>query len=871
MRSSLPPTLAYLARIAMPATLMAGAIVLSTPHSGAALVPALAKCRDQIAKEQTRYVDTLFKSASACHADRSGGKESLATDCNDPSAGDLDGRNAAGRTRFRQRIGGEKSRCLGAEAVLDELRACPAPAATADDDGPTTGIDDFDEVASCLIALDDALVGLPMHASFGLPSSMPSSSAATCQAAITKAVRVLVKTYHKERRRCQRVIDKQTNSLEYVCHGTDPRRKIGAAIVRLNDALVRYCDIDDAEIQSLENCGDSLASLRDCVEEAIAPIGSALIAFAYSLDGTGGGGATTTTTTTTTLNNCGATFPVCGGNCPSGHACTNTGAVCECVEEAGACAPATLRNTFFARLGSPAAQTKLSVGWSGSTHNVDIPGRSVDIIDVSCDPNCENCDVSLNPIKTDPFSPCRCESNTSIRCDTINGPDGDDCPGLNQQCKCFFGAPLAISSGGTPVCVVNEIVEDYAGTMNLRSGEWHNSTRLSSLVHLGLSQTSPCPTCNGDPTPNDGVAGGTCNGGISSGACDVNGIHPTFGPTSYDCAPSPLTNISGNGLQLALEFSTGISTLTYDLPCDPPFGNCPCRVCSGDSTLGCTSNDDCAAQSAGACTAGGGAGVQPNACSDGVCSAQGLCSAGPTDTYCDGITHGDGQGFISCTTDLDCSALGAGTCTLSQQRRCFPDPIVVQGDPDRQNPVRATAFCVPPTTSFAVNSTGGLPGPGTFELESLADIRCQSDPSIPYDFPNGSSCLQTTTTTTTTLLPPVPCDSLLPPLCSAGTDCPPGEGCVTTATSCSCQPTTTTTTTTLLPPIACGSLLPPLCSVGSDCPAGQGCVGAGLACGCQPTTTTTLPPCGNATFPVCGGTCPSGQQCEAGLLACACQ
>jgi hypothetical protein len=248
-----------------------------------------------------------------------------------------------------------------------------------------------------------------------------------------------------------------------------------------------------------------------------------------------------------------------------------------------------------------------------------------------------------------------------------------------------------------------------------------------------------------------------------------------------------------------------------------------------------------------------------------------LCTAGPTDSYCDGITHGDGRGFITCTTDLDCSALSAGACTLTQQRRCFPDPIVVQGDADRYNPVRATAFCVPPTTSIAVNSTGGLPGPGTFELESSADIRCQSDPNVPYDFPNGSSCLQTTTTTTTTLLPPVPCDTLLPPLCSTGTDCPPGEGCVTTATSCSCQPTTTTTTTTLLPPIPCGTLLPPLCSVGSDCPAGQGCVASGAACGCQTTTTTTLPPCGGATFPVCGGACPVGQQCQAGVLACACQ
>jgi hypothetical protein len=417
------------------------------------------------------------------------------------------------------------------------------------------------------------------------------------------------------------------------------------------------------------------------------------------------------------------------------------------------------------------------------------------------------------------------------------------------------------------VCVVNEILEDYHGTMNLRTGEAAFGTRLASLVHLGINQTQPCPTCDGDPVPNDGVAGGSCNGGLGSGSCDTNGIHPTFGPTSYDCAPSPLLNVSGGGLQLALEFATGTSTLNYNLPCDPPFGDCACRVCSGNSSVGCNSNADCVAVGAGDCTAGGGAGVQPNACSDGVCNASGLCPAGPTDKFCNGITHSDGSGFITCTTDVDCAALSAGACTLTQQRRCFPDPIVVQGSPDPINPVRSTAFCIPPTTSIAVDSTGGLPGPGTFELESINDIRCKSNPAMPYDFPSGESCQSTSSTTSTTLVPPVPCDSLAPPLCAAGNDCPVGQGCVTDGSACGCM---ATTTTTLLPPIACTPLTPPLCAVGTDCPAGQGCVTAGSACGCAPTTTTTLPPCGSATFPLCGGTCPVGQSCTAGLLTCAC-
>ena len=87
MRSSLPPKLAHLVAIA---TLAGSTLVAAVPRDSHALVSSLAKCRDQIAKEQTRYVDTLFRSAAACHADRSSGKESLTTDCNDPLAGDLD-------------------------------------------------------------------------------------------------------------------------------------------------------------------------------------------------------------------------------------------------------------------------------------------------------------------------------------------------------------------------------------------------------------------------------------------------------------------------------------------------------------------------------------------------------------------------------------------------------------------------------------------------------------------------------------------------------------------------------------------------------------------------------------------------------------
>src|SRR5262249_50554748 len=155
------------------------------------------------------------------------------------------------------------------------------------------------------------------------------------------------------------------------------------------------------------------------------------------------------------------------------------------------------------------------------------------------------------------------------------------------------------------------------------------------------------------------VRNGTCNGGLQNGqACDVNGVHRTFGPVSFDCPPASASNISGGGLQIDLNLSSGTQSLTAALPCDQttvPGEKCPCRVCTGNSQLGCSSNADCAAASAGNCTAGGHLAIQPNACTDGVCT-DGFCNAGPVDTFCDGATHADGRGFVSCTTNADCAA-----------------------------------------------------------------------------------------------------------------------------------------------------------------------------------------------------------------------
>lgn len=450
------------------------------------------------------------------------------------------------------------------------------------------------------------------------------------------------------------------------------------------------------------------------------------------------------TTTTTLANACGDTFPSCGGECPLGTSCSNGGAVCEC-QSTGACAPATILRRFKSRLGdcqNSVRETQLSAGWSGSAHGIDIPGDlgEADAVDVTCDTNCENCNIDLNPIKDRPEAYCRCENNPRQVCDTVNGPDEDDCGTGYNDCRCNFGPPLAISAGGTPVCVINRIKSDHGGTMNLHTGEWFDTAALVSMVHLGNTVKKPCPTCDGDASPNDGVRDGTCSssGGAS---CDVNGAHPSFGPVSFDCPPDPLNNVSGSGVEINLKLTTDEKSLPAQLPCDPPFDECFCRVCSGDEKLGCTSDADCEISAAGSCTAGGGgASVRPNACNDGVCSAQGRCDAGPVDKFCDGRTYPDGRGFITCSDDAECRANGNGNCSIEENRRCFTDPIVRQGDTDPSNPVSVAIFCIPATYNAATNAALGLPGPGTLDLEFMSDIRCRNDINTPYQLPDGSNC-----------------------------------------------------------------------------------------------------------------------------------
>jgi hypothetical protein len=176
-----------------------------------------------------------------------------------------------------------------------------------------------------------------------------------------------------------------------------------------------------------------------------------------------------------------------------------------------------------------------------------------------------------------------------------------------NTCECFFGPPLPLVTANNPTCVLNQVTA-VGGTANVDEGSGTIDFSLAEFVHLGITSLAPCPYCDADPTPGDGMRGGTCVGGVDDGLdCDAESGNSTFpapggGRASLDCFPDAAANISGSGLKIDVALKTGTSTLAANVPCssaDPAGAKCPCGVCSLDSQIACSSDEDCANAAAG--------------------------------------------------------------------------------------------------------------------------------------------------------------------------------------------------------------------------------------------------------------------------------
>ncbi|TMA80093.1 MAG: hypothetical protein E6J72_09400 [Deltaproteobacteria bacterium] len=440
----------------------------------------------------------------------------------------------------------------------------------------------------------------------------------------------------------------------------------------------------------------------------------------------------------------------------------------------------------------------LDTGWTGQSH--DLPGidnaASAAVRLSNCDtntssPTCGQCDVDGPVLFPGPSKNCRCfhlsdpDSSSLAVCD----PEMPSSCTSPETCECFYGPPLPLSSGAVSVCVTNRYTSSVSGTANIadngpHAGEGTAIIKLESAVHNGPTVDQPCPVCVNDPTPEDGVKGGTCSSGPKQGQpCDVSGTNHFFGAMSFDCIPAHAANI-GN---LAIRFNpatTATTTLaTQGLKCTAPgftTADCPCDTCASAAAEPCSTNADClggavcggkrcigganngtACAATSECPSGScgrpGQATAPNQCSDGVCSPDssnpatpndGVCDAGPFDQFC------STESFRGCASDTDCNpppSGNCGTCKPNQVctggfRNCFLDPIVRSGTPGTQNSVLAATFCIPPVSAGAINGVTGLPGPGAL-LQPVAIFRSGAqcgngvlNSGETCDPPNDSAC-----------------------------------------------------------------------------------------------------------------------------------
>lgn len=458
------------------------------------------------------------------------------------------------------------------------------------------------------------------------------------------------------------------------------------------------------------------------------------------------------------------------------------------------------------------AASVLDLGWTGIVHRQPLPSDATITVQLDCpaaNHPCGTCAVS-GPIPNPQagageLDNRRCSTNSAKHCtddaacaartclggasDGASCGSDSECPGGTcppaGTCGFYASAPHPIAAGGIAMCLVQRVVGSVGGTADVESGAAAIATMLATAVHSPIGIDSPCPRCSDAGGMNDGVAGGTCEGGPRQGlACDANATvpgRPDYGTTSLDCPPLPAglladpvlpfgnaTDAVTRALSAASPSCTASGFATAKCLCEtcndanaePCFTNADCPpsggnpgVCGGRRCIAgpnvgapCTSNTQCPS---GAC-ARPGAPTAPSGCiedytQDGMvaCVAQngadeGECVVGPTDQTC---SLASGHAQRGCTGDFDCGG-APGACETTA-RKCFltgagtftpypwqpgTDTLIAAGMASPPvagvaHPTLASVLCVAPVGSAAINNVAGLPGPARLTVKTAAQLQ----------------------------------------------------------------------------------------------------------------------------------------------------
>jgi hypothetical protein len=787
--------MSQISRVFLSASLAAVFLVGLAQPAPAAFDKDGAKCRSQVAKNATKYAQTVAKILAGCHKTLL--KEG-AGDCSTVSAADDKGKASATAGKLADAVGGIKDKCPGLNPNTLLYENCPSGPGPNNCSGTITT---FSDVADCLICLIDDTAAELSNAVQGAPSPASlSSDLSKCHQTIGKSWSKQLASIVKDVTGCQAKAEKAGEETVDNCTVTSfPSAKAQKAIDGTYSKVSDTCASGDLSL--VDSCDTTQFALAACVRDLTTGAGQELATAAVALDGTTTTSTTSTTSTTTTTAGptTTTTLEAADPNCPDrGELIVFAGvSSIPCSTNADCDAPRTCDDG----LGLCVSISDLDTGRTGLAHDSDVNDEVVARGFLNCPgpaPTCGECQATGLDPSTDT---CRCAGDNRTVCDEPFAADADDCGG--GICNCYFGAPLPLSSGGTAACVINRFANQITGTANVDTGSGELTANLRSVVFLGLNGITPCPYCGGtcsgngsvkcasdegctfrcessvcvggplngtgcsidddcsvgtctglDPTPNDGVRGGTCVGAGTPNegqTCDAMSFNTTFpanggGWHSLDCFPAVGGNVSGEGLQITLATTTGVAeSITAELPCGGFFNgfDCHCRVCrtpaNVDTTIGCKTNQECVDLGLKDCL--GGTGALPNTCAtttncvvgggnnpDGVCSDR-------TTTYCDGFLRANGGGILACNSNADCSAVSnrAGTCSFELNTPCFAATIAGQGTPNSEFPVGVATFCVPPSASSGINGAAGLPGPGRVVQQTAATTFCYSDLGTPYE------------------------------------------------------------------------------------------------------------------------------------------
>lgn len=301
-------------------------------------------------------------------------------------------------------------------------------------------------------------------------------------------------------------------------------------------------------------------------------------------------------------------------------------------------------------------------------------------------------------------------------------------------------------------CTVEGVTEDFGGTSSScppTPGQFNSSLaiRFQEITTGTTTKTA------GLPCKFFGFTGNPLVPGSNPKCLDKNGFSDPVCTSNADCTRctgDPTITCATNG------DCTGNGTCAEapDQPVTCGFW-CNCGLCDNNPLLPCFEDADCPGEQT--CDQGLGSGTQataPQSKNNNCSSDKFICGVGEEER-CENTFQGtcSGAGYRTCEVDGDCAVFDAGTCVINT-RACFEPRITRSGVPsplgtycafedktctsnadctgtddfcveDSSRPVTAALFCVPTSASSAVNSAGGIMGPGAVLLNSLLEVcRC---------------------------------------------------------------------------------------------------------------------------------------------------